>query len=222
MNDGGAEGGGFGIENLPYGVFRREGTPAIGVAFEDRIFDLRRAAGAGLLAALPPETREACCAPCLNPLLSLGRRRWRELRALLTEVLAARAPAEAFLSPRGEAVMLLPAQIGDYTDFYASIHHATNVGRLFRPDHPLLPNYRWMPVAYHGRASSIVVDGSAIRRPCGQAKESDAAAPHFGPSRAIDYELEVGFFIGNGNAPGEAVPVEAAEERIFGVCLVND
>ncbi len=222
MSDGGVDVGGFGIENLPYGVFRREGTPAIGVAFEDRIFDLRRAAGAGLLAALPPETRDACRAPCLNPLLSLGRRRWRELRALLTGVLAARSPAEAFLAPRSEAVMVLPAQIGDYTDFYASIHHATNVGRLFRPDHPLLPNYRWMPVGYHGRASSIVVDGSAIRRPCGQAKEPDAAAPRFGPSRSLDYELEVGFLIGEGNAPGEAVPVEAAEERIFGVCLVND
>ncbi|MBS1855252.1 MAG: fumarylacetoacetase [Acidobacteria bacterium] len=213
---------GFGIENLPYGVFRRGGPPSIGVAIEESIFDLRRAAEGGLLAALPPETREACAMPRLNELMSLGRRRWRELRAQLTELLAARAPAEPFLLPRADTTMLLPADIGDYTDFYASIHHATNVGRLFRPDHPLLPNYRWMPIAYHGRASSIVPSGTAVRRPRGQAKDADAAAPRFGPSQALDYELEVGFLIGDGNPPGEPVPVDAAEDRIFGVCLVND
>jgi fumarylacetoacetase len=212
---------GFGIGNLPFGVFRREGPPSIGVAFEDRVLDLRRAAGGGLLGGLPAETREACAAPRLNELMSLGRMRWRELRALVTEVLAAREPAGEFLVSRAEVEMLPPAEIGDYTDFYASVHHATNVGRLFRPDNPLLPNYKWLPIAYHGRASSIVVSGTAVRRPRGQVKDGDAA-PRFTPSRALDYELEVGFFIGESNALGEPVPVDAAEDRIFGVCLVND
>ncbi len=112
--------------------------------------------------------------------------------------------------------------IGDYTDFYASIHHATNVGRLFRPDNPLLPNYKWVPIGYHGRASSIVISGTEVRRPCGQTKAADAEAPTFGPSRMLDYELEVGFFIGGGNALGETIPLEQAEKHIFGLCLVND
>ena len=112
--------------------------------------------------------------------------------------------------------------IGDYTDFYASIHHATNVGRLFRPDNPLLPNYKWVPIGYHGRASSIVVSGTEIQRPCGQTKASDAAEPSFGPSRMLDYELEVGLFIGEGNDLGSTIPIEKAEAHIFGLCLVND
>ncbi len=118
--------------------------------------------------------------------------------------------------------MLLPAHIGDYTDFYASVYHATNVGRLFRPDNPLLPNYKYVPIGYHGRASSIVVSGADIRRPCGQTKTADAEVPSFGPSRSLDYELEVGFFVGKGNAQGEAIPIAEAESHIFGLCLVND
>ncbi len=210
---------GFGLENLPYGVFRYHGHTSIGVAFEDRVLDLRGAAGAGLLGGLPPEVREACTAPRLNELMSLGRPRWRELRAHLTELLATGAPP---LIPQGDVAMLVPAAIGDYTDFYASIHHATNVGRLFRPDQPLLPNYKWVPIGYHGRASSIVVGGTSVRRPSGQAKDPDSAAPRFGPSRALDYELEVGLFFGPGNPPGEPVPIDDAGERIFGLCLVND
>jgi len=118
--------------------------------------------------------------------------------------------------------MLTPARIGDYTDFYASIHHAANVGRRFRPDNPLLPNYRWVPIAYHGRASSIVVSGTPVRRPSGQTKDADSDSPRFGPTRSLDYELEVGFFIGPGNTQGDPIPMEAAAEHLFGVCLVND
>ena len=211
---------GFGIANLPYGVFRRAGMgPAIGVAFEDRILDLRGAVNRGLLDDLPPAVRDACTAPRLNELMSLGRPSWRQLRARLVQLLTTAAPPFVAM---GEVEMLPPADIGDYTDFYASIHHATNVGRLFRPDNPLLPNYRWMPIGYHGRASSIVVSGTPVRRPSGQARDADSDVPRFGPSRSLDYELEVGFFAGPGNAMGVPVRVEEAEERIFGVCLVND
>jgi fumarylacetoacetase len=120
-----------------------------------------------------------------------------------------------------DAAMQLPAQIGDYTDFYASLHHATRVGKLFRPDNPLLPNYKYVPIGYHGRASSIVVSGSEIRRPCGQTKASDAA-PHFGPALSLDYELEVGLFVGPGNPLGHPIPIAEAEQHIFGLCLLND
>jgi fumarylacetoacetase len=118
--------------------------------------------------------------------------------------------------------MHLPAAIGDYTDFYASIYHATNVGKLFRPDNPLLPNYKYIPIGYHGRASSVVPSGAPIKRPNGQSKLADAEQPAFGPSRSLDYELEVGYFIGQGNTLGEAIPMDAAEEHIFGLCLLND
>ncbi|MGB7189936.1 MAG: fumarylacetoacetase, partial [Acidobacteriaceae bacterium] len=147
------------------------------------------------------------------------------LRARMQELLSdagARGRVEPLLVPRAGAEMLLPARIGDYTDFYASVYHATNVGQLFRPDNPLLPNYKWVPIGYHGRASSIVVSGTAVRRPSGQTKAGDAAAPVFGPTRALDYELEVGFFVGPGNRLGEPVPLAEAERHIFGLCLVND
>jgi fumarylacetoacetase len=116
----------------------------------------------------------------------------------------------------------VPFRIGDYTDFYASIHHATNVGRLFRPDTPLLPNYKWVPIGYHGRASSIVVSGTEIRRPSGQTKTPDMAAPAFGPATMLDYELEVGFFVGQGNVLSQPIPLDDAEQHIFGLCLLND
>jgi fumarylacetoacetase len=205
---------GYGIDNLPYGVFRHAGRVAIGVAYQDAVLDLQLIAD-----GLPAETREACAAPRLNPLMSLGRARWRELRAHIQERLRA---GSATLIPLSAVSMQLPACIGDSTDFYASIHHATNVGRLFRPDNPLLPNYRWMPIAYHGRASSIVVSGTPVQRPSGQSKDAEATVPRFGPSRSLDYELEVGFFIGPGNQQGAPVAIDAAEEQIFGLCLVND
>ncbi len=215
----------FPIQNLPYGVFRRRvdmGVPAIGVAIGDRILDLRRSAAAGLFDGLPPETRHACACDTLNPLMALTPRHWRALRARLTELLTAPQDAEPYLVPMQDAVMLLPAAIGDYTDFYASIFHATNVGSLFRPDQPLLPNYKHIPIGYHGRASSIVASGAPVRRPQGQTMSPGAAAPIFGPTRTLDYELEAGFFIGTGNALGELIPIESAEDHIFGICLLND
>jgi fumarylacetoacetase len=209
----------FPIENLPYGVFRSGAGPvSIGVAIEDYILDLRVTAAAGLLKSLPPETGRACSAGSLNGLLALTRAHWSELRARIVDLLA----REPYLVPMKDAVMLPPAVVGDYTDFYASIFHATNVGRLFRPDNPLLPNYKYVPIGYHGRASSIVASGAAIRRPAGQAQDPGEPAPRFGPSRALDYELEAGFLIGTGNALGEPIPIESAEDHVFGMCLVND
>jgi fumarylacetoacetase len=166
--------------------------------------------------------------PTLNRLMSLGRRATSALRSRLIELLRSdaapevRAKVECLLRPAAEVAMHLPAVIGDYTDFYASIYHAVNVGKLFRPDNPLLPNYKHVPIGYHGRASSIVVSGAEVRRPSGQTKAPDAEYPVLGPARSLDYELEVGFFIGEGNRLGETVPLPEAENHIFGLCLVND
>ena len=221
----------FPIQNLPFGVFYRSpaSSPAvgsIGVAIGDYILNLRRCATAGLLEGLAPPTVAACSAIRLNRLMSLGRDHWSPLRQRLGELLRAgsghRASVEPLLLPMRKAVMLPPAHIGDYTDFYASIHHATNVGRLFRPDNPLLPNYKYVPIGYHGRASSIVVSGAAVPRPRGQSKDAAAESPVFGPSRSLDYELEVGFFAGPGNALGQPIPIAEAEQHIFGLCLLND
>ncbi|HEU4982848.1 MAG TPA: fumarylacetoacetase [Acidobacteriaceae bacterium] len=219
----GADGSDFPLENLPLGVFRRaDGQACIGAAIGDSILDLRAAADAGLLSR---ELAAACREDSLNALMAMGRGASRALRARMQELLSdesARARVEPLLLARAGAEMLLPARIGDYTDFYASVYHATNVGRLFRPENPLLPNYKWVPIGYHGRASSIVVSGAEVKRPSGQTKAPDAAAPTFGPSKALDYELEVGFFVGQGNALGEPVPLAEAEQHIFGLCLLND
>jgi fumarylacetoacetase len=216
----------FPIQNLPYGVFTAGDETAIGVAIGDRILNLRRCAASGLLDGLPQASLEACSSKVLNPLMALGPDHWSPLRQRLSALLRADSPEQAklepLLSPMSEAALSVPAHIGDYTDFYASVHHATNVGRLFRPDNPLLPNYKYVPIGYHGRASSIIVSGSDVRRPCGQAKPPDAKSPAFGPSRSLDYELEVAFFAGPGNALGEPVPITRAEAHIFGLCLLND
>lgn len=226
----------FPLANLPYGVFRRgpDGfyrrgeEKRMGVAIGDRILDLRACAQEGLLAGLSQQLSTACCAKVLNPLMSLGTHAWSALRrqlALLLDENASREirnHLEKLLIPMSEAKMQLAADIGDYTDFYASIHHATRVGKRFRPDNPLLPNYKYVPIGYHGRASSIVVSGAEIRRPCGQVKSASKAAPVFGPSQALDYELEVGAFIGPGNPLGEPIPIGQAEQHVFGLCLVND
>jgi fumarylacetoacetase len=181
----------------------------IAAAIDDQVLHLRP-----LLDQLPAPLRDVCAADTLNPLMGLGRKRWRELREGLMQILRDTAPR---FTPIAEVEMLCPAAIGDYTDFYASIYHATNVGSLFRPDNPLLPNYRHVPIGYHGRASSIVVSGTPVRRPHGQLKQDT-----FGPTQALDYESEVGFFIGPGNALGEPIPIARAEEHLFGVCLLND
>jgi fumarylacetoacetase len=216
----------FPLENLPFGVFSHaDGAACIGVAIGDRILGLHTIAKAGLFSAVDGEIVEACQHDSLNSLMALGREAASTLRLLVTDLLsdrAARDRIEHLLVPQDSVKMLLPARIGDYTDFYASIYHATNVGKLFRPDNPLLPNYKYIPIGYHGRASSIVVSGTEVQRPCGQTKTPDAAAPTFGPSRSLDYELEVGFFIGSGNPQGQPIPTSDAESHIFGLCLVND
>jgi fumarylacetoacetase len=217
----------FPLENLPYGVFSHGDKVAIGVAIGDQILCVSDCASSGLLGALPPPIVQACQAELLNPLMSLGNASWAELRRNITALLAADVVSEtrervgSFLIPMRDATMLLPAHIGDYSDFYASIHHATRVGKLFRPDNPLLPNYKHIPTGYHGRASSIVVSGQQIRRPSGQIK-SGSAEPVFAPSRSLDYELEVGAFIGPGNNLGQPIPIGEAEQHIFGFCLLND
>ncbi|MBI3885536.1 MAG: fumarylacetoacetase [Opitutae bacterium] len=219
----------FPLQNLPYGVFRPGpvATPRLGVAIGTSILDLAAAAHVGLL---PEIATAACRQSSLNELMALGAPAWSALRARLSELLGAdtcpagplRARVESCLTPLARAVMLLPAQIGDYTDFYASIFHATNVGTMLRPDSPLLPNYKWVPVGYHGRSSSIVVSGTAVRRPNGQTKPADLPAPVFGPCKNLDYELELAAFVGPGNPPGTAVPVAHAGQNIFGVVLLND
>ncbi len=223
----------FPVQNLPYGVFRRLDTsdpPSVGVAIGDQILDLAASTGVAGFTGLAAAAARAAGAPSLNPLLALGPDHWSALRLQLSGFLASDSPAyrdnrrlaERILVPMADAELLLPAQIGDYTDFYASVYHATNVGSMFRPDNPLLPNYKWVPIGYHGRASSIVPSGTPVRRPRGQLKDPNAEAPVFAPSRALDYEMEVGCFVGPGNALGDSVPVGAAEKHLFGLCLVND
>ncbi len=222
----------FPIQNLPLGVVRPRGDepPRIGVAIGDRVLDLPACERAGMLDSLPPALRAAARAPDLNALFALGRGPLQALRQLLSRLLredtvegaAARARSGALLHLRSEVSLCMPARIGDYTDFYASVHHATNVGALFRPDQPLLPNYKWIPIGYHGRASSVVVSGTAVQRPLGQLRPDASAPPEVAPTRALDYELEVGAFIGGMQRLGTTVPLAEAESRIMGLCLVND
>ncbi len=215
----------FPIQNLPLGVFRREGSSAraIGVAIGNSVLDLAACRELGFLDALPHAARLACTAPSLNALMRQGREISTALRRIVSGLLRAGATVrpEPALIPASEVELLMPAEIGDYTDFYASLHHATNVGRLFRPDNPLLPNYKYVPVAYHGRSSSVVVSGTPVRRPAGQAKRAEGP-PVFGPSEMLDYEAELGTFIGAPNPLGEPVNIENAEGHVFGFCLLND
>ncbi len=203
----------FPIQNLPFGRFRaHDGSARIGVAIGDRILDIQ---AAGLVAG-----------DDMNALMAAGPQARRALRTRLSQGLAAGSAQQAAwqdaLLPQAGTGMLMPCRIGDYTDFYTSVHHATNVGRQFRPDNPLLPNYQWVPIGYHGRASSIGVSGAAVRRPRGQLKAPEAAAPVLAPSRRLDYELELGWFVGTGNAQGEPIGIGEAEDHLFGVALFND
>jgi fumarylacetoacetase len=227
-NDGASD---FPVQNLPLGVFRRGGTgeARIACAIGDQVLDLAVCRERGLLRGLPSQVEEACAGKTLNGLMALEPRVRGTLRHRLSHLLrseggfvTARGDSEKVLLAQSEAELQLPAAVGDYTDFYASLHHATNVGRMLRPDNPLLPNYKWLPIGYHGRASSLVVSGTAIRRPWGQTEPSVGGAPAFGPSRNLDYELEVGAFLGPGNTLGEPVPLAQAEGRIFGLVLLND
>ena len=206
----------FPIQNLALGIFAPSGGLArAGVAIGEMILDLP--------AALPDLVAPG---PTLNPLLAAGPGRRRALRQRLSALLATgsgeRARLEPLLHPAATCTMHLPAAIGDYTDFFAGIQHATNTGKLFRPDNPLLPNYKYVPVAYHGRASSVRAPGPAVFRPCGQRKLPDEAAPSYGPCRNLDYELELGVWIGPGNDPGQPIPVARAADHIAGFCLLND
>jgi fumarylacetoacetase len=227
------EGGDFPVQNLPFGVFRRKGSaeqPRVGVAIGDRILDVVRCLEMDLFHDEAALAAGMCTGSSLNPLMALESRYRVALRKRMSQILSAgsadltRDPGlgAKILVPMDEAEMVLPAVIGDYTDFYASVFHATNVGSMFRPDNPLLPNYRYLPVGYHGRSSSIVVSGTLVRRPLGQTVKNDAGPPQFGPTALLDYELEVGVFTGMGNALGERVAIDDAENHIFGLCLVND
>ena len=229
-----APGSDFPIQNLPFGVIRRHGTkeePRIGVAIGDQVLDVQQCVRDQQLNSISPECACALSAKSLNDFMALGRSHWKAARVAVGELLDSkstkpRTPAKpqavSALIPMGDAEIMLPASIGDYTDFYASIHHATNVGSMFRPDNPLLPNYKWLPVGYHGRASSIVVSGTPIKRPMGQTVTSDAGPPTCGPSKLLDYEMELGFFVGQGNAMGERIEMRSAPNHIFGMVIVND
>jgi fumarylacetoacetase len=221
----------FPVQNLPLGVFRYrgEGPPRVGCAIGEEVLDLAACAERGLLRGLPSEVEDACRGASLGGLMALEPRLRGTLRHRLSHLLraqggfvTARSEAANVLVPRPDAAMQLPAAVGDYTDFYASLFHATNVGRMLRPDNPLLPNYKWVPIGYHGRASSLVVSGTPVRRPHGQTEPPPGGAPAFSPSRGLDYELEVGAFLGPGNALGEPIPLARAEAHLFGLVLVND
>jgi len=216
----------FPIQNLPFGAFRPRGddaAPMIGTAIGDQILDV--AAVAPFVDATAREAAAACASPHLNDLMALGPQAWSALRHALSRLLseaAERARVEKFLTPMAQAELFVPSRIGNFTDFFASIFHATNAGKLFRPDNPLNPNYKYVPVAYHSRASSVTVSGSVVRRPLGQSKGPDEAAPAYRPSRGLDYELELGFYIGVPSRLGEPIPIGTAGEHIFGFCLLND
>lgn len=219
----------FPVQNLPYGRFRRAGSTEpwrIGIAIGDQVLDLAAARGrTDWPAALAPQLA-ALAAGDLNTVMAAPKAVRVALRQAFSAALRAGSPQAAGLAdclvPQNEAEMALPCTIADYTDFYTGIHHATTVGKLFRPDNPLLPNYKWVPIGYHGRASSIVVSGTPIRRPRGQTMAPGAAAPTVHPSQRLDYELELGALVGSGNALGEPVAMAEAEDRLFGLTLLND
>ena len=203
----------FPIENLPFGVTERDGEPHICTAIDDQILDLHTATRAGLL------DEPTLLEPLLNAFMAKNvtvatKQRIRELLRS--------GNANAHLLPLRGAKMLLPIRIGDYTDFYASVHHATNVGSMFRPENPLLPNYKWIPIGYHGRSSSIVVSGTPVTRPHGQTRDDQNAPPVFGPTKRLDYEMELGIVIGSPNDLGAPVHASDALNHVFGFCLVND
>jgi fumarylacetoacetase len=223
----------FPIQNLPYGSFRRRGDQAwsIGVAIGEFVLDLTALEALGRLSVPGSQEGRVFASGKLNAFLALGSQAWSAVRGRVSQMLRVEAPElrdeaslrEKVLVPRADVEMGLPADIGDYTDFYSSREHATNVGVMFRgPDKALMPNWLHLPVAYHGRASSIVVSGTDIRRPWGQSKRDSDPAPRFGPSQSLDYELEVAALVGPGNELGQPIPIAAAAEHLFGMVLLND
>lgn len=220
---------GFPLQNLPFCAFEHEtGTTRLGVGIGDLVLDLYSCAEQDLLRSIPQLVRVACTAPTLNELMQSSADGLHALRSQLMLLLRNDAGhpsidrVSPFLRRMAGTTFHRPVHVGDYTDFYASIHHATNVGRLFRPDQPLLPNYKFVPIGYHGRASSIVISGTPIKRSHGQIMLPGAAAPVFAPTRQLDYEVEIGAYIGTGNPLGKPIPIAHAEQHIFGYSLVND
>ncbi|PRH84465.1 fumarylacetoacetase [Labrys okinawensis] len=217
----------FPIQNLPLGIFSPGGaTPRAGVAIGDAILDLRAVLDGGLLSGSAERAAQAARGNDLNNLLALGAGPRRALRQavsnLLAEASSLRSRVEPLLYKASDCLLDLPARIGDYTDFYVGIHHATTVGKLFRPDNPLLPNYKYVPIGYHGRASSVRPSGIPLIRPLGQAKRPEAETPTFGPSTRLDYELELGVWVGPGNELGVPIGISAAADHLAGLCLLND
>jgi fumarylacetoacetase len=220
----------FPLANLPFGVFKPgEAAARVGVALGEYVVDLSVLGEAGQFRDL--QSRELFSQDSLNGFLALGRPAWRRVREILQKILSAETPTlrddkklrERVFHRQADVVMQLPAKIGNYTDFYSSYHHAHNVGTMLRgPENALMPNWKWLPVAYHGRASSVVASGADVRRPQGQIKPPDAAAPIFGATKSLDYELETAFLIGPGNSLGQPVPIDRAVDHIFGLVLMND
>ncbi|MGC2130827.1 MAG: fumarylacetoacetase [Candidatus Aquilonibacter sp.] len=220
----------FTIYNLPYGAFTREGRTRLGIAIGTRILDIHALGEAGLVDDVCD--RQLVMAQNLNPLLAAGPAVWKKLRLHLAALLRGddrgdaalrQRNSEAFFVDQAQAAMVVPMEIGDYVDFYSSLEHATNLGKLLRPNsEPLLPNWRHMPIAYHGRSSTVVIDGTPIVRPNGQRKPAGSDAPVFGPSQRLDIELEVGFVTGPGNQAGEPIPPAKVRDHVFGLVLVND
>ena len=199
----------FPIQNLPFATFRKraEERTRVGIAIGDMVLD----------------ASEAFDIESIERVLAMSRDKRSDVRRMVSEYLSKYSTgAERYLTPIADVDLLLPCDIPDYTDFYASIDHATNVGRMFRPDNPLFPNYKWMPIAYHGRASSVVVSGTPVRRPWGQTVSNPAGPPEYVPCRLLDYEVELGAFLGPGNPMGEPIPIARAEDHLLGVCLLND
>jgi fumarylacetoacetase len=221
---------GFPVQHLPFAVFRRAGSSEAfrpGVALGDQIIDLARLAAARPFSGLAAEALNTCTGSTLNALMALGNAHWSALRLALSRAVRTgstlQATIEPLLVPQAQAEYSLPAQIRDYTDFYISIHHATAGGRISRPDAPLLPNFKWLPIGYHGRASSVVISGHNVVRPVGQSRPAQTGeAPGFGPSQRLDFELEMAMFVGPGNAQGKRITIDEADDHIFGVCILND
>ncbi len=217
----------FPLQNLPLGIFSpRGGQPRAGVAIGDSIVDLEALHGAGLLQGKAATAAQACEGGQLNGFFALGRGARVALRERLTQLLAEgsenREAVQACLHPAADCELSLPARVGDYTDFYVGIEHAKNVGKLFRPDNPLLPNYKYVPIGYHGRASTLRPSGTPVRRPLGQTLPAGHSEPSFGPCARLDFELELGIWIGPGNAMGEPIAIDQADEHVAGYCLLND
>ena len=222
----------FPIQNLPFGIFQpKDGKSRVGVAIGDLIVDLSILEGLGHFRSPEFQAHPVFSEDSLNSFLALGRPAWRKTREILQYLLSAETPTlrddvrlrEKAFHAQKDVTMKLPTRIGNYTDFYSSYHHAHNVGTMLRgPENALMPNWKWLPVAYHGRASSVVISGTDVRRPHGQIKPPDASAPVFGPTKSLDYELEMAFLIGPGNSLGEPVPIDRAIDHIFGFVLMND